>query len=266
MSSQLQYRYNSFSVCGKGVVYAKIQLPTQPTSHLHVFNTQLQASEDPYNYRIYSPAEETINTRARQMQQLKRFMDDQLVSLVVGNESDVILLAGDFHVNGRRGPDGSRDSEEYQILKRILEGNSGVSSGSKEPAMTESNVGSTVSLDKDALQVRLRDVVREALGEHPVTVGDVLQSSRRPLESQLTPRNLWGVCASIDYIFQVNVVGVETVARSAPYIDLEDTHVERFRKYIPGLKDLAVLSNNSPSKAEEAQVILASMCFHSLFT
>jgi len=94
----------------KGVLYAKIKVDS---SYIHVFNTHLQAS---YGYEFDFSSNPYSNIRKKQLKKFAEF-----VQRVTAKDSYPILLAGDFNVNARAGPEDGSDSKEYTEMLEILQ-------------------------------------------------------------------------------------------------------------------------------------------------
>jgi endonuclease/exonuclease/phosphatase family metal-dependent hydrolase len=101
---------HSDSFVTKGVLYAKLKVES---SFVHVFNTHLQAS---YGYEFDFTGNPYSNIRKKQLKKLAEF-----VQRVTANDNYPILLAGDFNVNARVGPEDGSDSKEYTDMLELLQ-------------------------------------------------------------------------------------------------------------------------------------------------
>lgn len=186
----------------KGALYAQIAVPTMSgEKYLHVFNTNLQCSYEAAHYSVYSPLESTMMTREKQLKSLKQFIDSQVILNVTQHVSgeeqqtthDPIIVAGDFNVNGRGSyRDGSKHGDEYMIMRKILEGESNRS------------VLDDAGNPKVEQKYEVRDLYYDQFAEHPVTFGNVFDYTNKiPSEVLLTQKSLNGICACLDYIFEL---------------------------------------------------------------
>lgn len=99
-------------VVAKGVLYARIGLfADAPERTVHVFTLHLQASNglDDVAFK---------EVRATQLQELVLFVRD----MIKDDPEAMVILAGDFNVDGRRGFDDSSSSDEYKRAVDILSG------------------------------------------------------------------------------------------------------------------------------------------------
>ncbi|KAJ3091888.1 calcium calmodulin-dependent protein kinase type 1G [Quaeritorhiza haematococci] len=115
----------------KGAIYVKIAV--SPALCIHVFTTHLQSFSIPPHTSSSADAhhntsqpnsslvtDPSVVSRLNQLCMLKDFIDDCTRSKPA---HEPIFLMGDLNVNARKFPDsGSRDSDEYQIMMRILRG------------------------------------------------------------------------------------------------------------------------------------------------
>ena len=200
----------------KGVLYAKISLGPN-RGYLHLFNTHLQSSYDAIAYTLHNPADVTIQARAKQLRSLKSFMSECLANNMQAEVdgtriANKIVLLGGFNVNGRVEPrTGVQHSEEYVEMKRALE----------KP--TQEGDGAVVW--------KLADLLYSVYHEHPVTFGAVNDYvSKVPTESVLTNKKLNGICASLDYAFEIkpNPEEVDQFSEERIEIDVFSIKVEKF--------------------------------------
>ncbi|EGR27641.1 hypothetical protein IMG5_192450 [Ichthyophthirius multifiliis] len=91
----LPYKYGILSdnLSMKGVLYTKIQIND---THLHLFNTHLQASYVGNEQNV----KQTVITRIDQLQQMKQFINKTLENNQQF-QNELILICGDFNVNAR---------------------------------------------------------------------------------------------------------------------------------------------------------------------
>jgi len=150
------------ALAAKGAIHALIQI--QPGHLIHVFNTHLQASyNDPKSLTKFQKSKWV---RTSQLQELVTFMHEH-----TKNDTHPIMLLGDFNVNGRKTAQDASDSEEYLNMMQIL-----------------------------AQHFEPLDLLRETLGYHPATVGDIHEDGS-PREVHLTNVNDLKITKRLDYIW-----------------------------------------------------------------
>ncbi|KAJ3019464.1 hypothetical protein HKX48_002052 [Thoreauomyces humboldtii] len=145
-------------LAAKGVIYAKIQL--SPSSTLHLFTTHLQASYGPQ-----PPESPSLTVRLAQIRATSTFISTTL-STHPPSPDDIVLLCGDLNVNGRPSHDavvGTLHGDEYVRMMEAL------------PCPGR----------------RIRDLLYETCGEHPITTGTLFEGTVKASES------------SIDYVMRI---------------------------------------------------------------
>ncbi|KAJ3043213.1 calcium calmodulin-dependent protein kinase type 1G [Rhizophlyctis rosea] len=202
----------------KGVIYARVAVT--PTSNVHIFNTHLQSTYEPKA----TPSDASVQNRLAQVAALKEFIDACVKDKPT---SEPIFVAGSLNVNARRAPESGADSDEYQTLMKILKGDPAVylqHQGSITPTAVVAP-GVTATTAPRPTPMFVKDLCKEAYGEHPVTFGDVTDhQSKTPKETTLTAVESLRSCTCVDYILMLNTVdGGETTAPSD-----KTTKVERF--------------------------------------
>eukprot|EP00871_Galdieria_phlegrea_P004886 jgi/Galph1/5399/GphlegSOOS_G4019.1 len=163
-------------IVGKGVLYAKIELPLSEPCYLHLFSTHLQAGDE--------PRKEMMDIKLAQLKQIRDF----IYSKLNGKEREMVILCGDLNVNGRINSTDGRDSEDYIEMIRLL-------SSSASNSLNENG----------ELLLQWQDVIRNAnQGIHPITVGDADVDNNgniiRKWELQLASKGDRGCRKRLDYI------------------------------------------------------------------
>ena len=137
------------SFVGKGVLYARILLPTreQHNRHrrtfLHVFSTHMQAGDRPG----YQPETLHANTRLQQAEEMRDF----ILRCIADDEGNgAVAITGDFNINARISRDDGHESQWYRQLMQRLQ------------ALSKTDDGAHRSL-------HLADLLRQSFGEHPIT-------------------------------------------------------------------------------------------------
>ncbi|KAJ3044634.1 Sphingomyelin phosphodiesterase 2, neutral membrane (Neutral sphingomyelinase) [Rhizophlyctis rosea] len=131
----------------KGLLYSHIN-PTS-TTHLHLFSTHLQASYHPPG--TPNTDKSSITTRLNQIHLIKRHIDTIINSFSepYNPATTTILLVGDLNIDSRSG-------DEFDLFQRVLRGDDPSVQGEK---------------------LFIKDVVFDALGDHPVTTCEVTKES-----------------------------------------------------------------------------------------
>lgn len=194
---------NSDSLASKGVLYAKIELPSSETRFLHCFTTHLQAS---YDSNTSNHRNEEV--RIKQLQQFHSFISETLSLGSLDFTNEKVILLGDFNIDSMSKD--SSHSQEYQEMIRILFSNS--------------------SISNDFIH---HDIMFEKYNAHPITVGDKSEDEKgnlQPRDLVLTydPHN--SVPKSIDYIFLLDpiVPGKQQDSTLSSSVLYEHSYVENF--------------------------------------
>ncbi|RKP10290.1 Endonuclease/exonuclease/phosphatase, partial [Thamnocephalis sphaerospora] len=189
-------------LAAKGVLYAKLRVGGD--QHLHLFTTHLQSS---YN-RNYPMTDRAVQIRLKQLYAIRRFMDAELRDEPT---DQLIILAGDFNVNGRSDNTADADkgvgSDEYRAALDILYG-AGIHPSLVPGSRQDGNV--YVSENKFLVE----DLLYDHYKLHPVTFADVKTDANGdveldphgqpiPRETQLTDKKALGWRARLDYIFAI---------------------------------------------------------------
>ena len=120
------------------------------------------------------------------------------------------MLLGDLAVNARASNDNGAHSEDYYRMMQILSGHYNVDVARERPS---------------PFKMVCHDLIYEKNREHPVTLGDVVDSSTRlPKETTLTAQEDLQSCMSVDYMILMNNEHASSPAR----VDLHATKVESF--------------------------------------
>lgn len=234
------------ALAAKGVLYAKIDASSRffennlecgpdNKKYIHVFCTHLQASYMerqtlvssvvlPNNTNNSTPevlTEREMHSRVdkppkygeirrQQLVLLTQFVMEKCLKSSRKIEKDPwVVILGDFNVDARKRPDCGADSDEYQAMMSILNGDYDVlleKSQSKGLTFTVAPVeGSGVSghPGEDDYPERsgksgqsrwiFRDILREQYGTHPVTFGDIevrVRSGEPPPSYPTSPQNV----------------------------------------------------------------------------
>lgn len=172
-------------------------------------------------------------SRQCQLKELKSFIDGRISKeLRTYQDSkykhEVILLVGNFNIDGRKmAGDGTRHSQEYMIMKTILEGT-----------------------DARNLKMYAFDLLYYSKDEHPITYGDI-DENNKPMETILTHPKMHGAQASMDYIFLLDLVDSEKLVPpdSPPKqylkVDICHTNVEKFTV----LKETKIQDKKAPENS-----------------
>ncbi|RKO84414.1 Endonuclease/exonuclease/phosphatase, partial [Blyttiomyces helicus] len=202
----------------KGAVYAKIAV--SPTVHIHVFTTHMQSTYEA-NATLTDPS---VVVRLNQIVSFKEFIDDCTRGKPAG---EPILILGDMNVNARRTPGQGQDSEEYQLMMRILRGEI-----TSAPVPAPLGVAPNPTAKPIApVRFRVHDLALASYGEHPITFGDVVDfESRVPRETALTAPECLRSCGSIDHVLWLNSVDDADLNKDAKGIkvDIAGTKVQKF--------------------------------------
>ncbi|KAJ3299862.1 calcium calmodulin-dependent protein kinase type 1G [Borealophlyctis nickersoniae] len=227
----------------KGALYAKIAV--SPTAHIHVFTTHLQST---YEIRA-TLSDASVVTRLNQLVALKEFIDDCTRNKPA---NEPIFLAGTLNVNAKADKSGAAapgsETEEYTIMLRLLRGEIAIpptptADRSATPAgntssqtSSEGATGASTSPTSPTsplpapTPMRVRDLVYESMGVHPVTFGDVTEDGK-PRETVLTAVDSLKSCGSIDYVFCLNGANSNASAGDADEVvkvEQKGTRVDKF--------------------------------------
>ncbi|KAJ2367712.1 hypothetical protein H4S01_002000 [Coemansia sp. RSA 2610] len=191
----------------KGVLYAKIQaqLADHEPTHVHLFTTHTQAS-----YGEVVITQPDVKRRLAQLFEFHEFLERIMPKHRAAGEP--VVLTGDFNVDARthelsdpdRVPyereveDGIKTSDEGAAMMSVLQGH-GIDPHLLGPSNTDAFKGKTV--------IELHDTLRERLGYHPVTFGNIVvdtDGTVRPRETVLTTRQDNMVMHSIDFVLWHN--------------------------------------------------------------
>eukprot|EP00871_Galdieria_phlegrea_P000049 jgi/Galph1/1044/GphlegSOOS_G5811.1 len=152
------------SIVGKGVLYARIELPSSLSSDrhvvwnstsfpagvnpapiekarfLHVFSTHMQAGD-----RLgYKPEKYHAGIRLKQAEEMRDF-----ILRKTKDDFGPVLITGDFNINARISRENASDSKWYKGLMSVLK--------------------STSDSSKDMEPLQLYDLLHLSYGEHPIT-------------------------------------------------------------------------------------------------
>ncbi|KAJ2777164.1 hypothetical protein H4R18_005294 [Coemansia javaensis] len=199
-------------IAQKGVLYAKIAVAVagadgaEPaTTHMHLFTTHTQAS-----YGDVFITQPDVKRRLAQMHEFHRFLEDVLPRHRAPGEP--VVLTGDFNVDSRAHrlsdpdriayerdvEDGVQTSDEGRAMMAVLQGH-GIDPKILGPDNRDAFKGKRI--------IELHDTLRERLGYHPVTFGNIVVGKDgvpRPRETVLTTRGDSMVMHSIDYVLWHN--------------------------------------------------------------
>lgn len=155
---------HSDSLAAKGALFVRVETGREDTPTVLVVCTHLQAT--------YKDPERRRESTAKS-QRVRRNQISQLAAAVrrLKKVNEAVIIAGDFNVNGRKGPTDASDSYEYEDLMTWLWG-----------------AGA------------FRDPLREFHGEQPVTFCDVDENGA-PLDTVLAAGYDWGERSRLDYVF-----------------------------------------------------------------
>ncbi|RUP49729.1 Endonuclease/exonuclease/phosphatase [Jimgerdemannia flammicorona] len=197
-SAKLEYERGVHSdwFAAKGALHARLEL--NPSTHLDLFTTHTQASYGPPPPTLTDSA---TKVRFRQFSKLHDFIAFR-ANLPTGASSPVIpiLLAGDLNVDASQHvppptQPSSGASEEYEAMMKVLRGDS-----IEDLPASERRIPLLV------------DSVREQLGYHPVTYGDVQLGPDgviEPAETVLTAKMDQGTVQSLDRLLFCEAAEVE---------------------------------------------------------
>ncbi|KAJ2748168.1 hypothetical protein GGH94_003512 [Coemansia aciculifera] len=188
----------------KGVLYAKIAMADGDT-HVHLFTTHTQAS-----YGEVVITQPDVKRRLSQLFEFHNFLERILPKHRAAGEA--VVLTGDFNVDSRdhvlRDPtkvkyereveDGVETSDEGKAMMAVLEGR-GIDPKVLGPDNVDEFRGKTV--------YALHDALKERLGYHPVTFGNIVVDKEGgvfPRETVLTTKLDSTVMHSIDYVLWYN--------------------------------------------------------------
>jgi len=169
----------------KGALYAQIQVGN---SRLHLYNTHAQAT--------YDETPKYFLKRMEQFDCFKDFIKDTLKKKDY-KDNDLVLLTGDFNVNGREAARfNSGDNEIATVLQNlpVL---------TTKPAFREYEA--LLSCLSGNNSDRIEDLLLKNHNEHPVTFGDFYvndKNERKPRETVLTHPACLCSNESLDYIFR----------------------------------------------------------------
>ncbi|KAJ2908583.1 hypothetical protein GGI21_002740 [Coemansia aciculifera] len=192
----------------KGVLYAKIAISKESSdllTHVHMFTTHTQAS-----YGEVTITQPDVKRRLSQLFEFHNFMERVLPKHRAAGEA--VLLTGDFNVDSRdhslsdptnvkyerEVEDGIETSDEGLAMMSILEGH-GIDPKVLGPDNTDEFRGKTTYV--------LHDALKERLGYHPVTFGNIVVNGEGvvlPRETVLTTKLDSEVMHSIDYVMWHN--------------------------------------------------------------
>ncbi|KAJ1899904.1 hypothetical protein LPJ66_001823 [Kickxella alabastrina] len=186
----------------KGVLYAKVAV--EGGTHAHVFTTHTQAS-----YGEVVVTQPDVKRRLAQLYEFHGFIEAVLPRHRAAGEP--VILSGDFNVDSRdharvdasvgyerEVEDGVATSDEGQAMMAILRGH-GIDPRVLGPDNTDTFKGKAV--------YEFHDSLKERLGYHPVTFGNIVvdqQGKAQPRETVLTTEHDNMVMHSIDYILWYN--------------------------------------------------------------
>lgn len=197
----------------KGVLYAKIAVKEQ--QHMHIMTTHTQAS-----YGEVVVTQPDVKRRLAQLFEFHQFMARVLPPNRQSGEP--VLLTGDFNVDSRSHilsnpsdikyerevEDGRETSDEGKAMMSILQGH-GIDPALLGPNNKDAFKGKTV--------LEFHDSLKERLGYHPVTFGNILVDERgqvRARETILTTKHDNEVMHSIDYVLWHNPQNATAGARA----------------------------------------------------
>ncbi|KAJ1852402.1 hypothetical protein GGH12_002705 [Coemansia sp. RSA 1822] len=190
----------------KGVEYAKIaaQMEGAEATYVHVFTTHTQAS-----YGEVVITQPDVKRRLAQLFEFHEFMERVLPAH--RDSGEPVVLTGDFNVDSRNHvltdpkiayerdvEDGVQTSDEGAGMMSVLQGH-GIDPQLLGPDNKDTFKGKTI--------IELHDTLRERLGYHPVTFGNIMVDSDgtvRPRETVLTTHQDNMVMHSIDYVMWHN--------------------------------------------------------------
>ncbi|KAJ1663920.1 hypothetical protein IW140_003817 [Coemansia sp. RSA 1813] len=196
----------------KGVVYVKVavhakdaDLAEAPATHVHVFTTHTQAS-----YGEVVITQPDVKIRLAQLHEFHNFLESVLPKNRAPGEP--VVLTGDFNVDSRNHvlsdpstvpyerevEDGIATSDEGAAMMAVLEGR-GIDPKVLGPDNTDAFKGKTT--------IEFHDTLKERLGYHPVTFGNIVVDSEghvHPRETVLTTHQDNMVMHSIDYVLWHN--------------------------------------------------------------
>ncbi|KAJ3047713.1 Sphingomyelin phosphodiesterase 2, neutral membrane (Neutral sphingomyelinase) [Rhizophlyctis rosea] len=175
----------------KGLLYTHLQ-PT-PLTNIHIFTTHLQASYHPPG--TPNTDESSIQTRLAQIHLIKQHTDSIVKSLSppYDPKTSTILLVGDLNIDSRSG-------DEYNLFLSILRGDDTTTQGGK---------------------LFIKDVVFDALGEHPITTCSVTKEAGFDSETKC-----------LDYILELvptSAYAPEETGTAPKTSKFTDTRVDEFK-------------------------------------
>ncbi|KAJ1957182.1 hypothetical protein GGI12_005097 [Dipsacomyces acuminosporus] len=187
----------------KGVLYAKLSI--NDTTHAHVFTTHTQAS-----YGEVVITQPDVKRRLSQLFEFHNFLEHILPKHRQPGEP--VILTGDFNVDSR-----SHVLSNPQEVKYEREVEDGVNTSDEAGAMFSILNGHGIEPkllgpdNKDTFKgkraIEFHDLLKERLGYHPVTFGNIAVDEKgivHPRETVLTTRHDNEVMHSIDYILWHN--------------------------------------------------------------
>ncbi|KAJ2719430.1 hypothetical protein GGI07_005209, partial [Coemansia sp. Benny D115] len=191
----------------KGVMYAKVEVRGEGggVSHAHVFTTHTQAS-----YGEVVITQPDVKRRLAQLHEFHGFLERVLPKHRAKGEP--VVLTGDFNVDARSHvlsspeefkyerevEDGANTSDEGKAMMAVLRGH-GIDPRVLGPDNQDTFKGDVV--------YEFHDALKERLGYHPVTFGNIVVDSDgavRPRETVLTTMHDNMVMHSIDYVLWYN--------------------------------------------------------------
>lgn len=215
----------------KGALYARVAIDS--THHVHVFTTHLQASYD-HNSKITDP---DVVARLNQIIAFRHFI---LQCTADKAPHEPILIMGDLNVNARTNNSNGNDSEEYKYMMHILRGENVYIPGLGWSYELLQNYGLA---PHEQFYLPVRDVLKEKYAVHPVTYGDVTDHiTKMPVETTLTVKEDYGLCASLDYMLWVDSAVSRPDGKGAIGLDLQNVKVESFA--VDGSQDYTHLSDH----------------------
>lgn len=171
-------------LAAKSVMYARVQTSLTDARPVHVFTTHLQAANGlPLDF---------ATVRRQQLHELVTYVH----KCTADDDDPVIVLCGDFNVDGRQGYSSANSSAEYLSMMNILNG-----------------------IGRD---VKVRDVLFNAYGSHPVTTAGGLNGTTQKNERLdyifLAARSTRDIAAVKDSVF----VNKLLAKPGAPYRTISD--------------------------------------------
>ncbi|KAJ1729996.1 hypothetical protein LPJ61_003252 [Coemansia biformis] len=195
-------------IASKGVLYAKIAVRVEgarePT-HVHLFTTHTQAS-----YGEVVVTQPDVKRRLAQLHEFHNFLEEVLPRHRAAGEP--VVLTGDFNVDSRAHKlsdpdsvrhereveDGSETSDEGKAMMAVLQGH-GIDPKLLGPDNSDAFKGKKI--------IEFHDTLKERLGYHPVTFGNIVVAKDgvvHPRETVLTNKQDNTVMHSIDYVLWHN--------------------------------------------------------------